>query len=143
MKSPKIAKAQGRDVKEWIGKNANSVPPPTVLQRIYDRAHGICHITGLPIGKKAWDADHVKALEDGGENREANLAPALRTAHRKKTAEENVRRKEADRKRRSDIGAKAPPPRPLQGRGFPETAKPLKAPPKVAQGETNIQRRFR
>ena len=43
--------------------------------------------SGLPTinAGEPWDCDHVIALVNGGENRESNLAPALRDKHRAKT----------------------------------------------------------
>lgn len=137
MKRPRIAKAQGRDVLEWIGKTPEAMPPPTVRARIFDRHGGICHISGAKIQPgDEWHLDHVKRLEDGGENRESNLAPALAAPHREKTAEETRRGRRADRQRRSHIGAKAPAAKPIQSAGFPKAPPQRKAStlgPKAAQ----------
>ena len=96
-----------RSVKEWIGKTDDSVPPPSVVARIFDTHKGICHITqiAIKIGDD-WDVDHIKRLADGGENRESNMAPALRWAHIEKTSEETRRGRKADKVRRRHIGAK-------------------------------------
>ena len=141
-KRQKIAKAQGRPVTEWVGKRPDSMPPPTVMQRIWDRQGGLCAISGLPIGKKKWDREHIKPLEDGGENRESNIQIALRVEHLKKTVVENQNRKKADRKKQADIGAKPPPQRPLQSRDFPETVKSTKKLTKTTNGPTAMQRRY-
>ena len=71
-----------RKVKEWIGKDDNSRPPPRVLLRIFQREKGICHISGRKIrsGMK-WQADHKIALINGGANSESNLFPALVDKH--------------------------------------------------------------
>ena len=108
----------GRPVKEWIGKKSTSMPPPGVKQRIFDRAKGVCVLSGMKIGKKKWDAHHVKRLADGGENRERNIAPALRDAHKEHSIEENTRMKKADRQRRADIGAVAETVKKIESRGF-------------------------
>ena len=123
VKKPRIAKAQGRSVEEWIGRTNDERPPPHVVQRIFDRWNGVCHISGHQIiPGDAWDLDHIKALEDDGENRESNLAPAWRPKHREKTAKENSQRKKADRIRRKHIGAE-PVKRKLQSRGFQKPPK--------------------
>ena len=120
-KRPKMAKAKGRSVREWIGKTPNSMPPPSVRLRIFDRHHGICHISKLKIKPgDAWDLEHVKRVEDGGENRESNLAPALRDKHRKKTAEETTRGKKADRSRKAHLGIKDEPTRKIAQPAKPE-----------------------
>jgi 5-methylcytosine-specific restriction enzyme A len=141
-KAPKIAKAQGRSVHEWIGKTPDAMPPATVMARIWDREKGICRLTGLPIGKKPWDRIHIKAIEDGGENRETNIALGLRSAHRKETGKENSRRAEADRKRMADIGANPPPQHPIESRGFPRTGKPERHARAPAVGLSEIARRY-
>lgn len=78
-----------RSVKEWIGKTDDSKAPPRVCQRVFDRANGICHFCGQPIQKphQAHETDHIKALINGGENRETNLAPIhKKPCHEVKTA---------------------------------------------------------
>jgi 5-methylcytosine-specific restriction protein A len=152
-KHPRIAKAQGRSVQEWVGKTADSVPPPTVRARIFDRDKGICHITGAKIlPGDEWHLDHRKRLEDGGENRESNLAPALAAPHREKTAEETRRGKKADRQRRAHIGAKSAPAKPIQSASFRpappqrKASKPPAAGSKLEQlralGSGEIARRY-
>lgn len=89
----------GRAIPEWIGKTPDTPVPDKVKLRVLLRFERRCHWTGQPIraGDK-WDVDHVKALVNGGENRESNLAPILRgLPHQEKTAED---RDEADKVRR-------------------------------------------
>ena len=113
-----------RSVPEWRGRTDDAMPPPHVRARIFDRAGGVCHISGAKIQVgDAWHLDHIKRLADGGENRESNLAPALVEPHKIKTAEETRRGRLADRQRRKHIGAKASPPKPIQSRGFPVSEK--------------------
>ena len=94
-----------RSVPEWIGKTPDSKVPPRVKLRVFDRHKGICHISGRKIraGDK-WDLEHVKRLKDGGENREANLAPALIIPHQEKTAAENKQQAKEDRLRKKHLG---------------------------------------
>jgi len=66
-----------REVKEWIGKNDDHVPPPRVRDRVFEREHGRCHKCGRTIdaqGGESWTLEHLIALINGGENRERNLA---------------------------------------------------------------------
>lgn len=78
-----------RSTPEWIGKTDDTPAPPRVRLRVFEAHGGICHLTGRKIGPgDQWDLDHVQALCNGGENRESNLAPALRAAHREKTAQD-------------------------------------------------------
>lgn len=95
-----------RSVKEWIGKTDDSQPPTSVRLRVFQKHDGICHISGRKIiaGEK-WELEHIKALADGGENRESNLAPALVIPHRQKTAEENKSRAKVKRKASKHFGA--------------------------------------
>ena len=128
-KKPKISKAQGRSVAEWIGRTPDSRPPEAVRLRIFDRDHGVCYLTGVKIkpGDK-WDVEHVKRLEDGGENRESNMRPALKAPHLVKTAEENSLGKQADRIRKKHLGIKTPPAKPLEGPGFPPAPEKTRSP---------------
>ena len=104
----------GRSTDEWIGKTTDSAIPARVRLRVFEAAGGVCHITGRKIraGDK-WDCDHVLALCNGGEHRESNLAPAIREAHRAKTAVDVKQRAKADRVRKKHLGihkAKSPLP---------------------------------
>jgi 5-methylcytosine-specific restriction endonuclease McrA len=112
----------GRSVKEWIGKTPDSKPPATVLARIFLRHNGICHISKRKIGPgEKWEAEHIKPLWSGGENRERNLAPALVDPHKQKTADENALREKADRIRAKHLGVYPPSKAKLQSRGFAST----------------------
>lgn len=66
-----------RELPEWIGKSDDQKVPPHVRARVFDRHHGICHISKRKImaGEK-WELEHVRALILGGSHRESNLAPA-------------------------------------------------------------------
>ena len=56
----------------------------------------------------AWDLDHIVALVNGGAHRESNLAPALRSEHRKKTAADAKQKAKNDRVRKKHLGIKKP-----------------------------------
>lgn len=99
----------GRSVKEWIGKTPDSAIPPRVKLRVFEAHGGICYLSGRKIRPgDEWDCDHIQALCNGGENRESNLAPALRTAHREKTAGDVKQRAKDDRVRKKHLGIYKP-----------------------------------
>jgi 5-methylcytosine-specific restriction enzyme A len=79
-----------RSTDEWIAKHDDQKVPDRVKVRVFEREGGICHLTGAKIDpvRDEWDLDHKMALILGGQHRESNLFPALRAAHRKKTAVE-------------------------------------------------------
>lgn len=108
----------GRSTPEWVGATPDSAIPPRVRLRVFESHGGVCHISGRKIrAGEPWDCDHIKALINGGENRESNLAPALRDKHRQKTAADVREKATITRKRSKHLGVKTAG-RKLQGRGF-------------------------
>lgn len=98
-----------RSTDEWIGKTDDQAIPPRVRLRVFERHGGICHLSGRKIMPgDAWDADHVIALVNGGEHRESNMAPALRTEHRKKTARDVAQKAKDRRIRAKHLGIRKP-----------------------------------
>ena len=98
-----------RTVNEWIGNTPDAPIPPRVRLRVFERHSGICHISGRVIrAGEPWDCDHVKALVNGGEHRESNLAPALKAKHKEKTAKDVAEKSMLYRKRSSHLGIKKP-----------------------------------
>lgn len=94
-----------RAVDEWIGKSDDTPVPPRVRVRVFDAYGGRCYLSGRKIMPgDQWDLDHKRALCNGGENRESNLAPVLRVEHRKKTADDVKIRAKADRVRKKHLG---------------------------------------
>ena len=94
-----------RSVDEWIGSSPDAPIPPRVKLRIWERCEGRCHLTGWKIMPgDPFDYDHVKALCNGGEHRESNLALALRVKHRDKTAEDVAEKAKIDRIRKKHLG---------------------------------------
>ena len=115
----------GRTVPEWIGKTADSKPPKSVLDRLFLRQGGKCAISGRKIRPgDSTHADHIKALKDGGENREGNLQLVLADAHRVKTSAENTARAKEKRLRLKHAGLWPKSHRPLQGRRFQKRETP-------------------
>lgn len=79
-----------RALPEWIGKTPDSPVPDRVKVRVLEKYEHRCHWSGREIREgDAWDVDHVKAIINGGENRESNLAPILRgKPHKEKSAQD-------------------------------------------------------
>jgi 5-methylcytosine-specific restriction protein A len=112
------SKTVSRKLPEWIGKTENAAIPPRVRVRVFERHHGICHISGRRIrAGEVWDLDHIVALANGGAHRESNLAPALRGKHREKTAADLAEKSRVARKRAKFLGV-APKRQKIQSRGF-------------------------
>lgn len=135
--TPRIAKAQGRSVKEWIGKTPDAKVPPAVRLRILRRYDSKCQLSGLIIADgQTFDLEHVRPLEEGGEHRESNLVPALRLPHELKTAAEAKRRKKADRIAKRAHGLREKP----EGVGKIDSAGFEKFTPKPKAGAARIDK---
>ncbi len=94
-----------RRVPEWIGKTPDTRPPDRVRVRVFYANRGRCHWSGRAIRPgDAWDVDHVLALANGGENRETNLAPILRSEHPNKTRHDVKLKAKAASVRKKHIG---------------------------------------
>lgn len=98
-----------RAVPEWIGATPDTKIPPRVRLRIFNRYGGRCYLSKRPIrpGDK-WDAEHIIALANGGENRERNLAPALKAPHKVKTRTDRKIKQRTDARRKKHIGIRKP-----------------------------------
>lgn len=98
-----------RSVPEWIGKTPDTKIPKRVRLRVFEAHEGRCHVTNRKIRPgDEWDVDHVLALANGGENRESNLAPILRQAHREKTARDVAQKAKDKRVRAKHLGLHKP-----------------------------------
>ena len=96
-----------RAVPEWIGKTDDTPAPPRVRLRVFDRYSGICYLTGRKIrAGEAWDVEHVIAIINGGQNREGNMAPALKAPHRLKTNADLAEKSKVATKRKKHLGIK-------------------------------------
>lgn len=110
----------GRNLhKEWIGRRQTSMPSDNVQLRIGERQGNRCgcgcgHVFDYSVDQI--DCDHIVALKDGGENREANLQLLLRQHHVTKTNAEATARATANRHK-----AKAFKHQQSKGRGFPKS----------------------
>lgn len=105
-----------RTVKKWVGKTDDSVPPPKVRLRVFERYGGICQLTGQKItASDRWDLDHTVALINGGKNEEDNLRPVLHWAHVDKTAEDVAEKSKVNAMKMKHLGIKKPKGRPMLG----------------------------
>lgn len=96
-----------RSTREWVGKTDDAMPPPSVRLRIFRDHGGKCHRSGRKIrAGEPWQLDHIRALCNGGENREKNLAPILADKHREKTADDVRERVKTDRMAMKALGIK-------------------------------------
>lgn len=115
-----------RALEEWIGTSDDSKVPPRVCTRVFDRAKGICHFCGQPIQKphQAHETDHIKALINGGENRENNLAPIhKKPCHEIKTGVDVADKSKVAAVRKKHLGITQPAGK-LRGQAFPSPPKP-------------------
>jgi hypothetical protein len=72
---------------------------------------GVKITAGVP-----WDADHIRSLINGGENRESNFQPLCRkTCHKTKTKADTAEKAAIYKKRLSNYGLKKPKGRPMPG----------------------------
>jgi 5-methylcytosine-specific restriction protein A len=116
-----------RSVAEWIGKTDDSAIPPRIRLRVFERDSGICQCGCEMVifpGDK-WETDHLVALINGGENREANLRTMLAKHHKLKTAQDVAEKAKVNRKKASHLGIKRRR-RTIPGRKFDGTPLPAR-----------------
>lgn len=111
-----------RSVPEWRGATPDTPIPPRVKLRVFEAHGGVCYLSKRKIraGEK-WDAEHVIAIINGGENRERNLAPALVAPHREKTARDVKIKAKTASIRMKHLGIKPKGGRKIESRGFDKT----------------------
>ena len=120
-----------RATKEWRGRTDDSMPPPTVRDRIFQRHDKRCYLCGNPIKDiEGYDLDHVKALVMGGENVESNLRPVHRYCHVGKTAIDLKAKSKAAKVRMKHNGTIRPAGK-IASRGFPKSPKSANRQPKA------------
>jgi len=106
-----------RALPEWIGKTPDSVVPPRVRVRIFERFRGRCQCgcnRQIRAGEK-WDCEDEIAIINGGQRRESNLRPWLTEHHPKKTARDVAEKSRVYRKRANHLGVKLRKGRPMPG----------------------------
>ena len=95
-----------RSVEEWFGKTPDTRVPQRVRVRLYDKANGCCEECGRPLSPgDTWEPDHIKALINGGENRETNLRVICEWCHPAKTSRDVAEKSDVYEKRSKHIGA--------------------------------------
>lgn len=96
-----------RSVPEWIGATDDTPIPPRVRLRVFEKHDGRCYRSGRKIMPgDAWQADHILAIINGGQNRESNLAPILVDQHKAKTASDVAIKSKTARMRAKHLGVK-------------------------------------
>jgi 5-methylcytosine-specific restriction enzyme A len=109
-----------RSLPEWIGRTDDTPVPPRVRLRVFERFGRCCDPAG-GCGRAirpgdAWTCDHVKAIVNGGANRENNLHPLCAWCDPPKTRSDVKLKSDAYQKGLRHAGIKvAPKGRPLQG----------------------------
>lgn len=98
----------GRKTPEWIGKTPDTAIPPRVQLRLLDKHNARCALTGVKLRPGHIDFDHIIALANGGENRESNLQPVDRKAHKEKTKQDVAQKKKDRRVRAKHFGLNKP-----------------------------------
>lgn len=112
-----------RAVKEWIGRTADTSPPPRVKLRIWVRENGTCYLTGRKIQPcEPYQFDHKIAIINGGENRESNLFLALVDKHKEKTKVDLAEKSRVADQAKSHIGIRGTGPK-IQSAGFPRKSR--------------------
>lgn len=95
----------GRSVPEWIGATPDTAIPPRVKDRVLEAYGHKCAISGRPFSpSEKPEFDHKLALKNGGENRESNIQPLIKFAHKKKTVEDMATKKKIARVRKKHLG---------------------------------------
>ena len=101
---------------EWIGKTPDSLVPPRVRLRVFDRCDGRCGCCNRKImAGEAWDLEHTIAIINGGEHRESNMRPWLSEHHKEKTRTDVAEKSAIYGKRLKHVGIKKRSGRPIMG----------------------------
>lgn len=96
-----------RAVSEWIGKTDDDPIPPRVRIRVFERASKRCQDCGRSLhGGDRWEADHIVAIINGGENREQNLQCLCAWCHKSKSSIDVAEKSMVNRKRSKHLGLK-------------------------------------
>ncbi len=115
-----------RSLPEWIGRTPDSIPPPRVKLRVFQKFNGRCQCgCGRRIRSgEAWQCDHTVALVNGGQNREANLQPLLTLHHGSKTTNDLAEKSKTYAMARKHVGLEEAASRPMpcgKDSGFKKT----------------------
>jgi len=126
---------------EWIGKTDDHRAPKKVRDRLRDD-HPNCYLCGnLFVDGDRVALDHVKALINGGENRESNLRPVHIKCHAEKTRADVAEKVRVAAKRQAARGI-APHVKKLEGRQFDQSPKQAKNQARAAERAPLPPRQF-
>ena len=102
---------------EDVGTTARRKMTPTRVLKIWEAHKGQCVTCGGQIDgtRDRWFIEHIRALELGGEDQDANCGPAHWTCKDAKDADDHGRASKAKRAKRNDLGIR---PQTLTGQGF-------------------------
>lgn len=96
-----------RSVAEWKGASDDTAIPPRVRLRVFDAKGGRCHSCGRKIAAgERWTCEHLKALINGGENRESNLDITCDWCLPSKNAADVAEKSKVARVRKAHLGVK-------------------------------------
>jgi 5-methylcytosine-specific restriction protein A len=117
-----------------VGTTSRRKMTPTRALAAWERHKGVCVNCGLPIDgvRQDWFVEHLRALELGGADDDANTGPAHVACKKAKDADDHSRAAAAKRAKRRHIGIK--PKSRLQSAGFP------KAPPQKTASRPIVRR---
>lgn len=112
-----------RALPEWIGKTSDTAIPPHVRLRIFQRYKGVCPKCTRKMRRNEWECDHIKALVNGGENRETNLWPLCASpCHSDKTKADVAEKSRVYKRAASHVGIETRRGPQIQSRGFEKRA---------------------
>lgn len=94
-----------RSVEEWRGATPDTPVPPRVRARVFLRFDGRCHACTRKVRPgEPWTCEHLKALINGGENRENNLGITCENCLPQKNAADVAEKSLVARKRAKHLG---------------------------------------
>lgn len=112
----------GRSVPEWRGRTPDTAIPPRVRLRVFEACGGRCHRCQRKLGPAdTWSIEHMIALANGGEHREANFAISCEWCKPLKDAEDVAIKAKGARVRAHHLGIR--PKSRIQSAGFPRAPK--------------------
>jgi len=94
-----------RSVPEWIGAKPDTPVPTRVRTRVFCAKGGGCHkCTRKVLVGEPWTCEHLKAIINGGENRESNLGVTCKNCLPAKNAADVREKSVIARKRAKHLG---------------------------------------
>lgn len=117
-----------RSVPEWIGDTPDTAIPPRVRLRVLEAKDHRCHAcTRKILTGESWTCEHLIAIINGGENREANLDVTCCNCLAPKNAADVAEKSMIYRKRSKHLGVDKPK-RPFPGSRTDIWKKPMNGP---------------